>query len=164
VLCGGRDHRCLCVIIVIAAAAAAAAAVCGACRRRDPFLGAALAPHAVRGIQSKGVIANAKHWVDNSQETNRTTNIANVDERTQMEVYYPPFEAALDAVRSMHRPGPINTACRACVLPFTSHAAGTQYTCMAVAMHVAEGRRTGGAARRGVACRVWGASCAPTTR
>lgn len=46
-----------------------------------------------------GVIANAKHWVDNSQETNRTTNIANVDERTQMEVYYPPFEAAVKAGR-----------------------------------------------------------------
>merc|ERR1719223_1814841 len=55
----------------------------------DPSLGATLAPHAIQGIQSKGVIANAKHWVDNSQETNRTTNIANVDERTQMEVYYP---------------------------------------------------------------------------
>ena len=53
----------------------------------DPFLGAALAPEAVQGIQSKGVIANAKHWVDNSQETNRTTNIAVVDERTQMEIY-----------------------------------------------------------------------------
>ena len=48
-------------------------------------------------MQSKGVIANAKHWVDNSQETNRTSNIAIVDERTQMEVYYPPFEAAIDA-------------------------------------------------------------------
>ena len=63
----------------------------------DPNLGATLAPHAIQGIQSKGVIANAKHWVDNSQETNRTTNIANVDERTQMEVYYPPFEAAVKA-------------------------------------------------------------------
>ena len=52
----------------------------------DPFLGYTLAAAAVRGIQSQGVIANAKHWVNNNQETNRTTVNEIVDERTQFEV------------------------------------------------------------------------------
>lgn len=52
---------------------------------------------AVRGIQGEGVIANAKHWVNNNQETNRTTQTAHVDERTQFEMYYPPFEGAVNA-------------------------------------------------------------------
>ena len=65
----------------------------------DPFLGAALAPEAVQGIQSKGVIANAKHWVDNSQETNRTTNIAVVDERTQMEIYCESYQFKFSSSR-----------------------------------------------------------------
>ena len=33
----------------------------------DPVLGAALGAAAVRGIQSTGVMANAKHWVNNNQ-------------------------------------------------------------------------------------------------
>jgi beta-glucosidase len=37
----------------------------------DPFLGYTLVQPVVRGIQSTGVIANAKHWVENNQETNR---------------------------------------------------------------------------------------------
>ena len=52
----------------------------------DPFLGFTLAGAAVRGIQSQGVIANAKHWVNNNQETNRTTVNEIVDERTRFEV------------------------------------------------------------------------------
>eukprot|EP01047_Picozoa_sp_COSAG01_P080451 COSAG01_NODE_15649_length_1315_cov_1.097039_1_plen_227_part_10 len=52
---------------------------------------------AVEGIQSQGVIANAKHFVLNSQETNRTSVSAQVDERTRFEIYYPPFEGAIKA-------------------------------------------------------------------
>ena len=52
---------------------------------------------AVQGIQSQGVIANAKHFVNNNQETNRTTQTAHVDERTNFEMYYPPFEGAVKA-------------------------------------------------------------------
>ncbi|KAL3892687.1 MAG: hypothetical protein SGPRY_014887, partial [Prymnesium sp.] len=63
----------------------------------DPFLGATLVGPAVKGIQSQGVIANAKHWVDNNQETHRGWVSAQVDERTQFEMYYPPFEAAIKA-------------------------------------------------------------------
>ena len=52
----------------------------------DPFLGFTLAGAAVRGIQKQGVIANAKHWVNNNQETNRTTVNEIVNERTRFEV------------------------------------------------------------------------------
>lgn len=44
----------------------------------DPVLGAALAPALVRGIQSQGVVATAKHWVVNNQEDNRQGVSANV--------------------------------------------------------------------------------------
>jgi beta-glucosidase len=63
----------------------------------DPFLGNKLAQGAIKGIQSTGVIANAKHWVENNQETNRDTVDETVDERTRFELYYPPFEGAINA-------------------------------------------------------------------
>ena len=63
----------------------------------DPFLGMTMVAPAVQGIQSQGVIANAKHFVNNNQETNRTTQTAHVDERTNFEMYYPPFEGAVKA-------------------------------------------------------------------
>merc|ERR1712151_1366438 len=52
---------------------------------------------AIRGIQSQKVVANAKHYVVNNQETDRTGVSAEVDERTRFEVYYPPFEGAIEA-------------------------------------------------------------------
>ena len=63
----------------------------------DPFLGAAMVRPLVRGIQASGVIANAKHWVVNSQETERHFSTSAVDERTRFEMYYPPFAAAIQA-------------------------------------------------------------------
>ena len=63
----------------------------------DPHLGAMLAGPVVKGIQSKNIIANAKHWVLNSQETDRMGDDAIVDERTRFELYYPAFEAAIAA-------------------------------------------------------------------
>jgi beta-glucosidase len=63
----------------------------------DPVVGRELVPPMVRGIQSQKVLANAKHFIDNSQETNRTTVSENVDERTNFEMYYPPFQAAIDS-------------------------------------------------------------------
>lgn len=38
-----------------------------------------------------------KHFVNNEQETNRIGQSANIDERTQMEMYYPPFVGAVHA-------------------------------------------------------------------
>jgi beta-glucosidase-like glycosyl hydrolase len=52
---------------------------------------------AIRGIQSQGVVANAKHWVDNNQETDRTSVVEVVDERAQFELYYSPFAGAIAA-------------------------------------------------------------------
>jgi beta-glucosidase len=63
----------------------------------DPVVGRELVPHMVRGIQSQKVLANAKHFVDNSQEDNRRTVSEIVDERTNFEMYYPPFQAAIDS-------------------------------------------------------------------
>eukprot|EP01124_Arcella_intermedia_P035261 TRINITY_DN8933_c0_g1_i1.p1 TRINITY_DN8933_c0_g1~~TRINITY_DN8933_c0_g1_i1.p1 ORF type:complete len:742 (-),score=99.26 TRINITY_DN8933_c0_g1_i1:33-2258(-) len=63
----------------------------------DPFLGSQFVGPLVQGIQSQGVIANAKHYIHNNQETDRDRVSANVDERTRMEMYMPPFAAAADA-------------------------------------------------------------------
>jgi beta-glucosidase len=48
----------------------------------DPYLGYILSQEAVKGIQDQKVIANAKHFVDNSQETDRRTISEEIDERT----------------------------------------------------------------------------------
>lgn len=63
----------------------------------DPYLGYKLAGPTIRGIQEQKVMACAKHWVVNSQEVHRMDGSEDVDERTLHEVYYPPFEAAIDA-------------------------------------------------------------------
>lgn len=63
----------------------------------DPFLGYKLTPSAIAGIQSMGVMANAKHWIENNQETNRDTVSDVVDERTRHELYYMPFQGAVEA-------------------------------------------------------------------
>lgn len=63
----------------------------------DPFLASKMAEQSVYGIQNKSVIATVKHWVNNNQEYNRTLTSANVDERTNFEIYYPAFKAAIDA-------------------------------------------------------------------
>jgi beta-glucosidase len=65
----------------------------------DPYLAGQVALHDIQGIQSKGVIANVKHYVANDQETNRFGVNVDVDERTLREIYLPPFEAA---VRDAH--------------------------------------------------------------
>ena len=63
----------------------------------DPYLGSALVGPLVTAIQSKGVIANANIFIANSQEKNRTTDNAEVDDRTLHEIYLQPFEAAVKA-------------------------------------------------------------------
>lgn len=63
----------------------------------DPLLGSMLVGPAVQGIQSNGVIATAKHYILNNQEWCRGNMSADVDERTIMEIYHPPFEAAVKA-------------------------------------------------------------------
>jgi len=68
----------------------------------DPYLGARLVRPFVRGVQSEGVMACAKHFAFNEQETNRGTDkgpasSSEVEARTAWEIYYPPFEAAVEA-------------------------------------------------------------------
>lgn len=70
----------------------------------DPFLGSAMAAARVRGFQGKGLgfatalAATPKHLgAYGAAEGGRDYNTAEVTERTLWEVYFPPFQAALNA-------------------------------------------------------------------
>jgi len=63
----------------------------------DPYLGARLAEAYVEGVNSRGLMTSVKHWGFNEQETHRNTESSVVDEKTAFELYYPPFQAAIDA-------------------------------------------------------------------
>lgn len=60
----------------------------------DPFLTSTLAVPSVIGIQSEGVVATAKHFIDNDQEYERFGISIVVDLRSNWEIYYQPFAAA----------------------------------------------------------------------
>ncbi|KAG6828184.1 hypothetical protein H0H92_008843 [Tricholoma furcatifolium] len=57
----------------------------------DPFLAGEAAFETILGMQQGGVQACAKHFINNEQETDRTTESSNVDDRTEHEVYAQPF-------------------------------------------------------------------------
>jgi beta-glucosidase len=61
----------------------------------DPYLTAQIAAAVIRGIQSRGVLANVKHYAGNNQETDRARVNAVIDERTLREIYLPAFEASV---------------------------------------------------------------------
>ncbi|KAJ1310905.1 hypothetical protein OPQ81_009420 [Rhizoctonia solani] len=63
----------------------------------DPYLAGEAAYETVVGIQSQGVQACAKHYINNEQEHFRQTSSSNVDDRTQHEIYLPPFLKAVQA-------------------------------------------------------------------
>lgn len=63
----------------------------------DPFLGSRLAAAYVKGVESQGVMAVMKHFAFNHQETNRGSENSIVDKKTAWELYYPPFQASVDA-------------------------------------------------------------------
>jgi len=63
----------------------------------DPHLGSKLAVQWITGMQSRGIVATVKHFVFNQQETNRNSYNAEVDDKTAWELYYQPFQAAVDA-------------------------------------------------------------------
>jgi beta-glucosidase len=65
----------------------------------DPYLTGQMGANEVAGIQSRGVIAQAKHFVGNNQETNRLTVNAVVAPRVLREIYLPPYEAAIKGGR-----------------------------------------------------------------
>ena len=59
----------------------------------DPNLGSPLAAAYVRGAQSMGVACIVKHFLLNSQETNRNTQSSDASMRTIREVYLPPLQS-----------------------------------------------------------------------
>ncbi len=64
----------------------------------DPYLTTEMGVKLIQGIQSQpGMMANAKHFVLNEQETDRKNNSSEVDERTLREIYLPPFVSAIEA-------------------------------------------------------------------
>eukprot|EP01041_Mallomonas_annulata_P003447 gene3447-6851_t len=63
----------------------------------DPYLGAKLVKPFITSMQNQHVIACVKHFVNNEQEQNRRSVSSEVDERTRFEIYYPPFQAAVEA-------------------------------------------------------------------
>ncbi|MFF1849684.1 glycoside hydrolase family 3 C-terminal domain-containing protein [Streptomyces sp. NPDC058219] len=67
------------------------------CFSEDPALTGRMGAALVRGVQSRGVAAAAKHLVANDSETDRLTVDVRMDERTLREVALAPFEAAVAA-------------------------------------------------------------------
>ncbi|MBU6376558.1 MAG: hypothetical protein KGQ59_11220, partial [Bdellovibrionales bacterium] len=63
----------------------------------DPFLGQKMAPAFVKGVQSEGVLTSTKHFALNEQEFDRLNLNVDADDRTLHEIYFPPFQAAIDA-------------------------------------------------------------------
>ncbi|KAI7895368.1 glycoside hydrolase superfamily [Mucor mucedo] len=63
----------------------------------DPYLTGVVAAETIKGIQSKGVIATAKHYILNDQELNRNTESSNVDSRTLHEIYLWPFARSVES-------------------------------------------------------------------
>lgn len=62
------------------------------CFSEDPLLTGRLAGAFVASLQRSGVGASVKHFIGNESETDRTTYVAHIDERTLREVYLAPFE------------------------------------------------------------------------
>jgi len=61
----------------------------------DPLLLSRMAVAHIRGVQSQGVMANAKHYILNNQEWDRRRVTVTVDERSLREIYLPAFSAAV---------------------------------------------------------------------
>lgn len=65
------------------------------CYSEDPYLSARLAVAYVKGVQSRGIAATAKHFVGNEQEIQRMTISSDVSVRALRELYLVPFEAVV---------------------------------------------------------------------
>jgi len=65
------------------------------CYSEDPLHSGRTAAAFIRGVQSRGVAATAKHFVANDAEFERYTMNSIVDERTLRELYLLPFEIAV---------------------------------------------------------------------
>jgi len=67
------------------------------CFSEDPLLIGDIAVPMVKATQDGGVAVCAKHVVGNEVETDRTTYISHIDQRTLHEVYLAPFERVVEA-------------------------------------------------------------------
>ncbi|OBZ78665.1 putative beta-glucosidase L [Grifola frondosa] len=63
----------------------------------DPYLSGEVAFETIQGIQSEGVQACAKHFINNEQEHFRQSSSSNVDDRTEHELYAHPFLRSVQA-------------------------------------------------------------------
>ena len=72
---------------------------------RGPVPGWARRPAETAGIQSQHVIVTLKHYIANSQETNRMTDSSDVDQRTLEEIYAPQYDTAI------HQGGAMGVMC-----------------------------------------------------
>ena len=61
----------------------------------DPYLNSRVTVALIKGIQSQGVAACAKHYACNNRENNRDFYMSIVDDRTMHEIYLPVFKAAV---------------------------------------------------------------------
>ena len=61
----------------------------------DPMVVSELAPAFVRGVQRAGVVANAKHYAANNQETDRMGVNEHISERAMREIYLPGYHACI---------------------------------------------------------------------
>ena len=65
----------------------------------DPYLAGQAGAAIVRGVQSEHVIVTLKHFIANSQETDRgtggATDSSDLDERTLQEMYAPQYDVAI---------------------------------------------------------------------
>lgn len=62
----------------------------------DPFLAGIMGREFIKGVQSKGVGASLKHFCANNREKGRNVQTSEVDERALNEIYFRPFEIALE--------------------------------------------------------------------
>lgn len=63
----------------------------------DPYLAGMMAKYYIKGLQDQGVGACIKHFAANNLEYDRFHQSSEVDERTLRELYYRPFELAMEA-------------------------------------------------------------------
>ena len=63
----------------------------------DPYLAGVAGMYHVYGLQDQGVMATARHYIGNDQETGRQWTSSDMDDRTAHEVYLWPFQDAVHA-------------------------------------------------------------------
>ena len=61
----------------------------------DPYLAGVMSVAEIKAVQAKGVIAMAKHFAANEQETNRRNVAQTIDQQVLHELYLLPFEMAV---------------------------------------------------------------------